>query len=83
MDRSQARDILESNRDKLDVMADALMKYETIDQGQIADIMAGRQPRPPADISSSDDTSSGTGKSAASRETKASGDTIGGPAGEH
>ncbi len=32
-------------------MADALIKYETIDADQIDDIMAGRPPREPADIS--------------------------------
>jgi cell division protease FtsH len=30
-------------------MADALMKYETIDADQIDDIMAGRTPREPRD----------------------------------
>jgi len=29
------------------MMADALMKYETIDAAQIDDIMAGKQPRDP------------------------------------
>ena len=43
-----ATKILEANRDKLDVMADALMTYETIDAKQIDDIMAGRKPRKPA-----------------------------------
>ena len=43
----QARQILEENRDKLDAMADALMKYETIDSTQLKDIMEGREPRPP------------------------------------
>ncbi|MGM0694610.1 MAG: ATP-dependent zinc metalloprotease FtsH [Pseudomonadota bacterium] len=43
----QARTILEENRDKLDAMADALMKYETIDSHQLKDIMEGRDPRPP------------------------------------
>ncbi len=43
----QARGILESNLDKLHVMADALIKYETITEEQIKDIMAGRAPRPP------------------------------------
>lgn len=37
-----AKQILTENRDKLDAMADALMKYETIDADQIDDIMAGR-----------------------------------------
>ena len=44
-----ARQILTDNRDKLDAMADALMKYETIDADQIDDIMAGRPPREPRD----------------------------------
>ena len=39
--------ILEANRDKLEVMKDALMEYETIDALQIEDIMAGRKPRKP------------------------------------
>ena len=40
-------ELLEENKGKLHLMADALMKYETIDQEQISDIMAGRAPRPP------------------------------------
>ena len=35
------------NLDKLNVMADALLKYETIDRPQIDDIMAGAEPREP------------------------------------
>ncbi|MBA1377752.1 MULTISPECIES: ATP-dependent zinc metalloprotease FtsH [Pseudomonas] len=46
-----AKQILTDNRDKLDAMADALMKYETIDAEQIDDIMAGRPPREPRDWS--------------------------------
>jgi cell division protease FtsH len=44
-----AQRILESNLDKLHAMADALIKYETIDDAQIKDIMEGRAPRPPDD----------------------------------
>jgi cell division protease FtsH len=44
-----AETILRDHRDKLDVMADALMKYETIDEAQLKDIMAGREPREPED----------------------------------
>lgn len=49
IDRSYARaeKILKKNMDKLHMMADALMKYETIDSDQIGDIMAGKQPRDP------------------------------------
>ncbi|MEH6417625.1 ATP-dependent zinc metalloprotease FtsH [Pseudomonas sp. CGJS7] len=41
--------ILKDNLDKLHVMADALLLYETIDATQIDAIMAGREPGPPAD----------------------------------
>ena len=43
----RATDILEQNRDKLELMKDALMEYETIDSDQIDDIMNGQKPRPP------------------------------------
>ena len=45
----KAKGILVENRDKLDALAAALMKYETIDEEQLKDIMAGREPKPPAD----------------------------------
>ncbi|WP_177408638.1 ATP-dependent zinc metalloprotease FtsH [Pseudomonas sp. M30-35] len=44
-----AKRMLEENRDKLEAMAEALMKYETIDADQIEDIMCGRIPREPRD----------------------------------
>ncbi len=43
----RAENLLKENLDKLNVMADALLKYETIDAPQIDDIMAGAQPREP------------------------------------
>ncbi|QAX81719.1 ATP-dependent zinc metalloprotease FtsH [Candidatus Pseudomonas adelgestsugas] len=52
-----AKQILTDNRDKLDVMADALIRYETIDVDQIDDIMAGRIPREPRDWEDSSGTS--------------------------
>jgi cell division protease FtsH len=42
-----ARDILETNIEKLHAMAEALIKYETLADDQLKDIMAGRAPRPP------------------------------------
>ncbi len=42
-----ARKILSENRDKLELMADALMRYETIDAAQIDQIMKGEEPDPP------------------------------------
>jgi len=44
----RARQILTSLLDKLHLMADALIKYETIDEEQLKDIMAGKPPRPPS-----------------------------------
>jgi cell division protease FtsH len=43
-----AEKILEENKQKLEVMKDALLEYETIDKVQIDEIMAGRKPNPPA-----------------------------------
>ena len=43
-----ARRILTEQIDKLHAMAQALIKYETIDRQQIAAIMEGREPQPPA-----------------------------------
>ncbi len=47
----RAERLLREHVDQLQAMADALIKYETIDADQIDDIMAGRPPREPADIS--------------------------------
>tara|TARA_R110002110_G_scaffold147097_4_gene337136 strand:- start:858 stop:2852 length:1995 start_codon:yes stop_codon:yes gene_type:complete len=56
----QARQILTDNRDKLDAMAEALMKYETIDATQLKDIMEGRTPRPPEGWDDGDSSGGGT-----------------------
>jgi cell division protease FtsH len=45
----RAREILTSALDKLHLMAEALIKYETIGEDQLKDIMAGKTPQPPAD----------------------------------
>ena len=42
-----AKKTLEDNMDKLHVMAEALMEYETIDAGQIDQIMGGQKPEAP------------------------------------
>lgn len=41
--------ILTENQDKLTLMAEGLVKYETIDAKQIEEIMAGNEPSPPDD----------------------------------
>ncbi len=75
----RAKTILEDNRDKLDLMADALMQYETIDAEQIDDIMGGHKPRPPKDWR---DQGPGNG-AAATGDKKPGDDAIGGPASTH
>jgi len=45
----RARRLLVENMDKLHAMADALLRFETIDLGQIDDIMSGRPVREPDD----------------------------------
>ncbi len=50
----RTREILTANRDKLEVMADALLLYETIDALQIDAIMEGRTPPPPLDWTKGD-----------------------------
>ena len=77
--------LLEENVDKLHMMADALMLYETIDSDQIDDIMSGRTPREPSDWGgSSGNAASGGDASSADVEADSKGSSpIGGPAGEH
>ncbi len=81
-----ARQLLEDNRDKLEMMTQALMKYETIDADQIQDIMEGKPAREPKDWNSDDRKGPGaaTGSSAEEDPSGKRGDSIiGGPAGEH
>ena len=60
IDRNYERseNILKDNMDKLHLMAEALIKYETIDSDQIDDIMAGKAPRPPSGWDDHDDDGS-------------------------
>jgi cell division protease FtsH len=60
----RAESLLREHLDKLHLMADALIKYETIDVGQIDAIMEGRMPDPPSGWT--DDSSSGGGIGGAS-----------------
>ena len=79
----RAEEILKREIDKLHMMADALMKYETIDQVQIGDIMAGKVPKPPEDWSDHPPAGpAGDQKKEADIKSK-SDKPIGGPAGEH
>jgi cell division protease FtsH len=55
-----ARKLIEDNRDKVEALATALLEMETLDADQIADIMAGKPPRPPKS-SASQGSSTGSG----------------------
>ena len=46
----RAKNILEENRDKVEVMTQSLMEYETLDADQISEIMEGKKPTPPSDL---------------------------------
>ncbi len=76
----RAERILKENREKLELMKDALLEYETIDAEQINDIMDGRKPRPPADWTNDD---SGTGSRVRGKDSGAADSPIGGPVSEH
>ena len=77
----RAKRILEENRDKLELMKDALLEYETIDADQIGDIMSGKKPRPPADWSHNDN-GSGSARSSGRAAGATPDSPIGGPASE-
>jgi cell division protease FtsH len=77
----RAQKLLEDNVDKLHAMAKALVKYETIGDEQIKDIMAGRECRPPEDWDDNvDPTNPDDGSATAESDTTT---PIGGPASEH
>jgi cell division protease FtsH len=56
-----ARNILDTNRDKVEAMAKALLDWETIDADQIDDIISGRPPRPPKPGGSTGSSAGGAG----------------------
>jgi len=76
----RAKKILEENEDKLHAMSEALMKYETINDSQVKEIMEGLEPTPPEDWEDSDDSTPAAGKK--NKDSDAVG-PIGGPASEH
>jgi cell division protease FtsH len=76
----RAREILKASLDRLHVMAEALIRYETIDEQQIRDIMDGRTPRPPAGW---DDAGTPAGGAPAARDSVPVGPKVGPPASQH
>jgi cell division protease FtsH len=82
----RADGILRENIDILHSMADALIKYETIDTAQIDQLMNRQQVSPPKDWDEpGGEKGSGHGDSpqSAKEEPKPGAGTVGGPAGQH
>jgi len=78
----RARNMLSEHIEKLHAMANALIKYETIDEKQIKDIMEGREPQPPEDWDDTIEPGTPGDDGSATAESDAKG-AIGGPAREH
>lgn len=69
----KAQDLLEANKDILENMKDALLKYETIDADQINDLMNRKEVRPPRKVGeakSSDQKSDDNSKDEKSNDVK-------------
>ncbi|TIE87925.1 ATP-dependent zinc metalloprotease FtsH [Legionella pneumophila] len=78
----RAKEILETNIDKLHLMAQSLIKYETIDTNQIQEIMSGKEPTPPEDWGSTKPMDKAESVNDAPAKT-INGDTIENPAEGH
>ncbi len=59
----RAQQILIEKRSALEMLADTLMKYETVDESQLKDIMLGKEPQPPEDWDSDHTPQSSVGNS--------------------
>jgi len=77
---ARARTVIEENRDKVEKMTKALLEWETLDSEQINAIMAGKEPRPPADVGGSAKDDAGSPKKPSGKAVKPRLDS---PAGEH
>ena len=75
---SQAKKLLEDNRDVLEAMKDALMEYETIDADQVDDLMNRRKVRPPQQWDDND-SDKGAGSTVESAKPTQEEGPIGGP----
>jgi len=83
---SRAKQLLKDHLEILHLMAEALIKYETIDAEQIDDLMEGKAPRPPKDWIDPEENNGSTHKTngveVGELKTKKNG-KIGGPASTH
>ena len=78
-----AKAILEKKTDKLHLMAEALMKYETITAAQIGQIMDGQEPSPPDDWDDSEPGEEEGGSPNLESSKGNGGSPLGGPASQH
>jgi cell division protease FtsH len=79
----KAKNLLETNIEKLHLMAEALIRYETIDSKQIDQIMEGHEPDPPKDWQDGDGTPSEPKPEIDEHDDAAGRSNIGGPAEQH
>jgi cell division protease FtsH len=83
----RAETLLKENIEILHAMAKALLKYETIDSGQIDDLMTGNTPKPPKDWTDNDDNNQAKKSDDGNDDTKVvslnNPTPIGGPANSH
>lgn len=79
----RAENILRENIDKLHNMAAALIKYETIDEAQIREIMEGKEPTPPKGWSEGDSSGGSTIVVDDVEQQPKKADGLGHPANEH
>lgn len=79
----RAKELLVANMNKLHMMAESLIKYETIDSKQIQEIMSGKEPTPPADWGSSKPLDKVEDVGEKPVESSVSSDSIINPAEEH
>jgi cell division protease FtsH len=67
---TRARKTIENNKDKIEVMAKALIEWETLESGQIDDIMEGREIRPSSSDSNESSTSTDEPKNSGGKRRK-------------
>ncbi len=79
----RSEQLLREHLDKLHAMADALIKYETIDSDQIDDIMAGKPPREPASANADSEPPSAGSPVSLDKDRRGEQPPIGGPAQQH
>lgn len=79
----RARKVIEDKHDTVEMMARSLLEWETLDAGQIDDVMAGKNPRAPEGVGSGGSRGeAGAKPKKPSRKPRVK-PNLGDPAGEH